>query len=221
MDNESRKKEFIDTMHYRHASKEFDPNKKIPEDDFMFILEAGRLSPSAIGSEPWQFVVLQDMNLRMFVADNSLGAKRQMPTASHVVMILARKDIRYDSDYLINLYANVKKVSPDILEQIPIKYKIFQEDEIQVLGSEKTLWDWASKQTYIALGNMMTAAAFIGIDSCAIEGFYYAKVREEMIKQGVFDPNIFDISVIVAFGYRVKEPRPKVRRPIEDIVTVI
>jgi nitroreductase len=40
-----------------------------------------------------------------------------------------------------------------------------------LFDNERAILDWAGKQTYIALANIMTAAALIGIDSCPIEGF--------------------------------------------------
>ncbi len=53
------KKQILDAYHFRHATKEFDPNKKVSDSDFEFILETGRLSPSSLGLEPWKFVVVK------------------------------------------------------------------------------------------------------------------------------------------------------------------
>ncbi|KAF6599702.1 NAD(P)H-dependent oxidoreductase, partial [Paenibacillus sp. EKM208P] len=85
------------------------------------------------------------------------------PTASHVVLILARKDVRYDSPYVEYMYKEVKGMSEEDFASLPGRYKIFQGESQRLLENERTLFDWASKQTYIALGNMMTAAAQIGI----------------------------------------------------------
>ena len=78
---------------------------------------------------------------------------------------------------------------------------------------------WASKQTYIALGNMMTGAAMLGIDSCPIEGMNYEAVNELLVSAGLFDPEEYGVSVAVTFGYRAREIAPKSRRSIEDLVT--
>lgn len=64
MSNEQKKQEILDALQFRHATKEFDPDKKIPEEDFRFILEAGRLSPSSVGFEPWKFIIVQNGELR-------------------------------------------------------------------------------------------------------------------------------------------------------------
>ncbi|EOS53496.1 hypothetical protein C812_04047 [Paenibacillus barengoltzii G22] len=50
-------------------------------------------------------------------------------------------------------------------------YKTFQESDFRLLESDRAMFDWACKQAYIALDNMLTAAALIGVDSCPIEGF--------------------------------------------------
>lgn len=81
------------------------------------------------------------------------------------------------------------------------------------------IFDWAGKQTYIALGNMMTAAALIGIDSCPIEGFNREDVDRVLDSKGLLENGKYGISYMVAFGYRINQPREKTRQPLEAIVT--
>ena len=90
-------------------------------------------------------------------------------------------------------------------------YQRFQTEHINVLENDRTLFDWASKQTYIALANMMTGAALIGIDSCPIEGFNYAEVNRILAQTGAYDAEKYAVSVAVTFGYRAKDIRPKSR----------
>lgn len=215
----TKKQEIINVFEFRHATKKFDPAKNISEEDFQFILEAGRLSPSSVGWEPWRFLVIQNKQLREKLKQVSWGAQGQLPTASHFVIILARKGLRYDSEYVQHLNKNVKKLPDDVIAKVTPRYKEFQESDLHLFESDRTLFDWASKQTYIALGNMMTAAALIGIDSCPIEGFNYDKVHNILEEEGLLENGKFDISVIVAFGYRAADPsRPKSRQKLEEIV---
>ncbi|MCL1935202.1 MAG: NAD(P)H-dependent oxidoreductase [Defluviitaleaceae bacterium] len=215
-----RKKELLETFNYRYSVKEFDSTKKIDNEDFEFILEAGRLSPSSIGSEPWQFVVLQNPDIRQQIADISFGAKGQLPTASHVVIILVRKDTWFDSKYIEYIAKEVRGFDDERYKKSIPMYESFQKDDMNIFD-ERTLLDWAIKQTYIALANMMTAAAYIGIDSCAIEGFNYDKARVILKNANILNDD-YDISVICAFGYRSIDPkRPKTRRKLEDITTYI
>ena len=97
-------------------------------------------------------------------------------------------------------------------------YQRFQTEHINVLENDRTLFDWASKQTYIALANMMTGTALIGIDSCPIEGFNYAEVNRILAQTGAYDAEKYAVSVAVTFGYRAKEIRPKSRKPLNEIV---
>ncbi|MEC2164969.1 nitroreductase family protein, partial [Bacillus velezensis] len=78
-----KKQQIIEAYQFRHATKEFDPEKKISESDFEFILETGRLSPSSLGLEPWKFVVVQNPELREKLREFTWGAQKQLPTASH------------------------------------------------------------------------------------------------------------------------------------------
>ncbi|GCL73285.1 NAD(P)H-dependent oxidoreductase [Paenibacillus naphthalenovorans] len=177
------------------------------------------MSPSSVGFEPWKFLIVQNDGLREKLKKVSWGAQGQLPTASHFVIILARRNVRYDSDYVLNLYKNVKQMPPEVLERIPTVYRKFQESDLHLLDNERTLFDWACKQTDIALGNMMTAAALIGIDSCPIEGFDFDEVHKILDEEGLLENGNLDISVMVAFGYRAQDPhRPKTRQNLEDIV---
>ncbi|WP_088105453.1 NAD(P)H-dependent oxidoreductase [Halalkalibacter urbisdiaboli] len=216
-----KKREILEAFHFRHATKKFDPTKKISDEDFDFILETARLSPSSIGLEPWKFVVVQNQELREKLKAITWGAQGQLLTASHFVLILARtiKDTKYDSAYITQHMTEVKGMPEDMLETvINTRYKDFQENDLNLLDNDRTMLDWAGKQTYIALGNMMTAAAQIGIDSCPIEGFHYESVHTLLEEEGLLENGHLDISVMVAFGYRENEPRPKTRKDRKDII---
>ncbi|MGG1880532.1 NAD(P)H-dependent oxidoreductase [Paenibacillus cisolokensis] len=211
------KEEILAAYHFRHATKAFDPSKTISDDDFEFILETGRLSPSSFGTEPWRFLVIQNEQLRTKIKNASWGAAGKLPEASHFVIILARthQDTRYDSAYL-------KEQFKDIPEEHLAKFlgmvEEFQRQDFKLVDNERFLNDWAMKQTYIALANMMTAAAQIGIDSCPIEGFNMETMDQLLEEEGLLEGGRFTASVMVAFGYRKEEPRSKKRRPYEDVV---
>jgi nitroreductase len=214
------KKEILDSHNDRHATKEFDATKKISEEDIKFILEIGRLSPSSFGVEPWRFVVVQNPELREKIKNTAWGAYSKLPAASHFVLILARTnmDTKFDSEYLHNHFVHVKHLPEEFMGKYLQRIEEFQKEDFNLLDGERPLLDWASKQTYIALGNMMSAAAQIGVDSCPIEGFHMEKMNELLANEGLLEDGHFSLSVMVAFGYRVNEPKPKTRRPYSDVV---
>lgn len=212
--------QLLEVFRRRASTRRYDPAKKISPADFETILQCGRLSPSSVGSEPWQFIVVQNPELRAKLKPVAWGMATQVDDASHLVVILAKKNMRYDSAFLRESMER-RGVTGDAVAPTIAKYQEFQQNDIGILDNERALFDWASKQTYIALANMMTGAAMLGIDSCPIEGFHYGEVNRILTEAGVFDPTEWGVSVMVTFGYRAKDIRPKARKELSEIVKFI
>ncbi len=212
------KQDILDAFHFRHACKEFDPARTIPEEDFAFILETGRLSPSSFGYEPWRFVIIQDPSLRDKLKVVTWGAQKQLPTSSHYVAILVHKGgMRPDGAHVQYMMHDIYRFPPERIAGRTNVYTKFQESDFRLVD-DRALFDWACKQAYIALGNMMTAAAMIGIDSCPIEGYDQDSAESVLAEAGVLDREGFGLGVMVAFGYRVNPQSTKVRQPLADVV---
>ncbi|CAA6799626.1 MAG: Oxygen-insensitive NAD(P)H nitroreductase (EC / Dihydropteridine reductase (EC [uncultured Sulfurovum sp.] len=211
---------FLEAMNFRHACKSFDPSKKISEEEFFDILEIGRMSPSSFGMEPWKFVVIQNKELREKLKLFTAGGQGQLPTASHFVIILSRKkqDLHYSSEYIDNRL-RYRELPEDVIAFYHEFYERFQKEDFKLLGDDKYIFDWGTKQTYIALANMMTGAASMGIDSCPIEGFELEATETFLREELCIDTNEFGPAVMVAFGYRVDEPKAKSRFDMGDVVT--
>ncbi|EHS59049.1 NAD(P)H-dependent oxidoreductase, partial [Paenibacillus sp. Aloe-11] len=194
--------------------------KKISDSDFDFILETGRLSPSSFGFEPWKFVVVQSNAMREKLLPYSWGAQKQLPTASHFVLILSRlpKDMAASSDYIKGMMENVQQLPAEVMQGKEKVYDAFLKSDFGLEDNERAMFEWACRQTYIALGNMMTAAAQIGIDSCPIEGFNKQEIERILSEEGIMDAEHFGISCMVAFGYRLNEPRGKTRRSVDQVI---
>ncbi|NOW07261.1 NAD(P)H-dependent oxidoreductase [Clostridium beijerinckii] len=216
----NKNKEIIDAFQFRHACKQFDPTKTVSEEDFNTILEAGRLSPSSFGFEPWKFLVVQNKSLKEKLFPVSWGAQNSFNGASHFVILLARKkvDTIYNSEYITKIMSEVQNLPEDVANQRKSAFESFEKNDFNLLESDRAIFDWASKQTYIALANMLTAAAFLKIDSCPIEGFNIEKVEEILKNEGILDTEHFGVSVMASFGYRAKEPHEKTRQPLNSIV---
>ncbi len=214
------KQKIIDAFMFRHACKEFDDSKKIPEDDFGFILETARLSPSSFGFEPWKFLVIQNPEFREKLLPVVWGGGGQIPTASHLLLTLVRKTpfMKYDSDYIADFMVRVQQFPEDIIAKRKQFYRQFQESDFDLLENDRAMTDWATHQTYIPLANMMTAAATIGIDSCPIEGFDRERLETLLEKEIGLDREKFGVAYLLAFGYRKNPPRFKTRHELEEIV---
>lgn len=213
------KDDVLSAFRFRHACKQFDPDRKIADADFDIILECGRLSPSSFGLEPWQFLVIQNMDLRRKLLETVWGAQGSLPSASHFLAVLYRKNMRFDSAHVQHMMTDIQKLAEDVRQAKLQRVGKFQQTDHHVLDSSRAIHDWAAKQTYIALGNMMTAAAMIGVDSCPIEGFDMAGTEAILKDAGVLDTDNFGLAVMVAFGYRVNPQPAKTRQPVEDVVS--
>lgn len=216
----AKKEEILQAHAYRRAIKEFEPEQLISNEDFEFILEVGRRSPSSFGWEPWKFVVVQNKELREKLAGPSWGAQKQLASASHFVILLARKgdEMRVGSDYLKYKSQEIDKLPSDVEEMKVGFFKNFMENEFD-LTDDRKIFDWSCKQVYLPFANMMTAAAQIGIDSCPIEGFSRAEVEAILSEAGVVDTRKLGVAAMVAFGYRKEDsPFPQSRFPMEEVV---
>ncbi|MGZ4959457.1 MAG: NAD(P)H-dependent oxidoreductase [Methylomonas sp.] len=215
------KQEILDAFRFRHACKEFDASRKICDEDFAFILETARLSPSSFGIEPWKFLVVQNPELREKLKVHAWGGQKQLPTASHVIVTLVRKSffMRYDSDFVRQFMRNVQKFPEEAAAARTGILEKFQRHDFKLLDSERAMNDWSTKQTYLPMANMMTAAALIGIDSCPIEGFERASLEQVLAEEMAIDLERWCLSYLLAFGYRKGEPaRAKTRQEMDAVV---
>lgn len=214
-----------DAMEFRFACKEFDPAREIPEEDFQCVLEAGRLSPSSFGFEPWKFLVVDDKTLREEIRSLSWGAQTQLPSCSRFLVVLARKPeaMRPDSEYIQRtIMLETQHLPEDMRKARTQKYGDFLESDFDYGDNQRAKFEWACRQSYIALGNMFTAAAMLGIDSCPCEGFKKGPLESLLAEKGVLNAQEYGVACMAAFGYRKAPPkREKTRRPFEDVVKSI
>ncbi|MFW3355360.1 NAD(P)H-dependent oxidoreductase [Aliarcobacter butzleri] len=208
-------KTFVEAMDFRHACKIFDETKKISDEDMKFILEAGRKSPSSFGQEGWKFLVITNeelkAKLRPFCWDQP-----QITTCSHLVIILAAIEaVKPESGVPALRFA--RREMPQ--EKKDFYNKLYKDHltVTKVLDSDENVYSWTARQTYIAAGNMMTAAAIKGIDSCPIEGFDKAKVEEVL----GLDTKKFQLSMVLPFGYRINPQSTQMRLPFEEVIEFI
>jgi len=218
----------MDAFEFRHATKVFDPAQKVPDDVFNTILESARMSPSSFGFEPWQLLVIQSPEKRELFRDFAWGANGaasgsagQLGTASHFCILLAHTDatMTHHSDYLQTFMKDVKQLPDEVIGMFNQFYQQFQEHDFKIEGSRQ-ITDWSARQAYIALSNMMTSAALLGVDSCPMEGFEIEKTVETLEKHFGIDPKLYQPAVMVGFGYRAGEPMfDKTRRSMDQAVS--
>ena len=204
---------FTTAMDFRHACKIFDDTKKINDEEMLYILEAGRKSPSSFGMEGWKFLVITNEALKEKLRPVCWD-QIQVTSCSHLVIILAAiENVKVESGEVKKRFS--RRDMPQ--ESLDFYMDIYAKHLEKTLSSDENIYHWTAKQSYIALANMMTAAAYIGIDSCPIEGFEKEKV--EAILE--LDTTKWQLSVLVPFGYRLNEQSKQLRLPFDEVVEFI
>ncbi|MGE4398174.1 MAG: NAD(P)H-dependent oxidoreductase [Campylobacterales bacterium] len=198
--------DFEKAMHFRHACKLFDETKKMSQEDLDFILEAGRMSPSSCGMEQWKFVVIRDEKLKEAIRPIAWN-QPQITTCSELVAILYKKQMRSTTPYIKGQYKKLFGA-----DEVADWYRDFIDPM-----SDETLECWAMQQCHIAAANMMTAAAYIGIDSCPIGGYDKAALESVL----PIDKQLYGVALMIPFGYRAKEQQTRLRSDIKELVEYI
>jgi nitroreductase len=206
-------RQLLEQLNWRYATKQFDPLRKISAEDWATLEEALLLTPSSGGLQPWKFIVVTDSAVRAKLTLASYGQEK-VSTASHLVVFAAKNNFsEADVDAHLNNVAKTQGVPIEALA--PLRGML-------VGGIVKSMDEtarnrWASNQTYIALGNLLTSAALLGIDACPMEGFDRAQYDEIL---GLKTKGLAS-AVIATLGYRSATDKyasaPKVRFPKEQI----
>ena len=163
----------VSQLQWRYATKAFDPSAKIPAALWSSLEDTLVLTPSSYGLQPWKFLVITNDALRESLVPHAWG-QRQVADCSHFVVMCAKTNLdeAYLDSYLRDIATkrNIPTSALDGLRGMMLG-SLAQMDEAAVHA-------WAAKQCYIALGNLMTAAALVGIDTCPMEGFVREKFDE-------------------------------------------
>ena len=154
------------TLRRRYATKKFDPQRKISEADWKTLEEALVLTPSSFGLQPWKFIIVSDPNVRSQLVPVTWN-QTQVTECSHYVVFAIIKNLSESHvDAYLNRISHVRGIPVENLQW----YREMMVDNIIQGPRSLDVNNWAARQAYIALGNFMTSAALLGIDTCPIEG---------------------------------------------------
>ena len=203
---------FIENQNWRYATKKFDPTKKISADDLNTLKEAIRLSSSSYGLQPYQIIIVENPELRARIQPASWG-QSQVVDASHLIVFanetaVSEEKIEHYLDLICqkrNLPTGSMKGYGDYMKSVLLK---LSPEEFKI---------WTSKQTYLALGNLLNAAAELKIDTTPMEGFVPDQVNEIL----GLDKLGLNASLLATIGYRHQEDsnqfNAKVRKSNEEL----
>jgi nitroreductase len=207
----------VQQLQWRYATKKFDTERKIPADAWQALEQSMVLAPSSFGLQPWKFFVVTNPELRQELLPHT-WKQSQVVDASHLVVFAIRNDIQAaDVDRFLERMSAVQGTPVENLAGFGNVVKGFIDRPPYPLDVN----EWSKRQLYIALGEFMTAAAMMGIDTCPLEGFMPPEYDRVL---GLTEKG-YAATVLCAAGYRAADDksadRPKVRYETAEVVEYI
>jgi nitroreductase len=203
----------LDSLKWRYAVKRMNGNK-IPEATLNTILEATKLAPSSFGLTPYNIIVIEDEETRKKLQPHFYN-QPQVGESSALVIFATWNSITEKE---------VGEYMQEIAEERGVPVESLNDFASYINGSIKNLTAeqlqiWAAKQTYIALGFTMVAAATEMIDATPMEGFKPDAVDEALGLKALG----LHSAVAVTLGYRdaandYLSGAKKVRRASEKLI---
>ena len=205
--------DLLKQLGWRYAVKKFDPDRKVAAEHLEKILEAARLAPSAFGLQPYRLLVIADKQVREALVEYSMNQDKVL-NSSHLLVFAIRREINdADIEQYLQLIAETRDTPRENLAGLE---RILRE----FIGamSPEGYRDWAARQAYLALGNLLTACALQQVDACPMEGF--APAAYDRLLQ--LDQIGLAATVIATLGYRAADDPyaglRKVRMPKDEFV---
>ncbi|MGB5190833.1 NAD(P)H-dependent oxidoreductase [Robiginitalea sp.] len=204
--------DYLQSLQWRYATKQFDASRRISEEDLASLQEAIRLSASSYGLQPYTVLVISDKELREKLRP-ACWNQSQITDASHVFVFAGKKDFDQDLiDSYLKLVSSTRNLPLDSLSG----YGDFMKSKLLELPQEVKA-TWSSHQAYLAAGNLLSAAAALQIDACPMEGFE-KKAVDALLN---LEEKGLTTAMIVPVGYRAESDETqhykKVRRTAEEL----
>lgn len=207
---------FIENQNWRYATKKFNSEKKISNSDLEILKEAIQLSSSSYGLQPYKVLIIENEEIRKQLQPASWG-QSQITDASHLFVFASVTNV--DAEYITRYAENMAKTRNIPFDSVK-GYADFMIGNITTLTPEKQII-WAQKQAYLALGNLLNAAAELKIDVTPMEGFLPEQYNEIL---GLKEKGLH-ATLVATIGYRHDEDDTqhyaKVRKPITELFETI
>ena len=207
----------LERLNWRYATKKFDANQTISEATWQALSESLVLTPSSYGLQPWKFCVITNSAIKAELKPVSWN-QDQITDCSHLVVFSIKKNLTAEHiDHFIERTAEVRGVTSESLAG----YRNMMVSDVIHGARSLTVNEWATRQTYIALGNFMTSAALLGVDTCPLEGLDPAKYDQIL---GLPSKGYATV-VACAAGYRASDDKyaslAKVRFTNSEVIEIL
>ncbi|WP_262250364.1 NAD(P)H-dependent oxidoreductase [Parapedobacter soli] len=206
----------LNNLKWRYATKKFDADKKINDEQLSCLKEAIRLSPSSYGLQLYKVLIISDLEIKKQLQP-LCWQQSQITDCSHLFIFCSYKNYNdNDVDEYIKLVTTEQGLEYTTLEG----YGSFIKGKV----SEKTPTEqtaWLERQPYLAVSNLIMACAEQQIDTCPMEGF----TPEDINRFFQLDNKNLNAVVMVAVGYRSEDDtaqhRKKVRKAENDLFEIV
>ena len=210
-------KNIIEQLNWRYAVKKYDTARQVSDQNIILLQEAIRLSPSSHGLQPYRILIINDDAVRAKLRAASYN-QSQITDASHLMVFALENNV--DEAYVDAYFENLCTTRKVKLEGDLLHHRNSVAGSINRMSDESKII-WATNQTYIALGNLLFAAAQLEIDASPMEGFMPGKYDEIL---GLKKKGLSSV-VVVAIGYRHSEDFfqhfIKVRKPDTELFETV
>jgi nitroreductase len=207
---------YIENLHWRYATKNFNPEKKVSKDNLETLLEAIRLSASSYGLQPYEVMVIEDLEVRAKLKPLAFD-QPQITDASCLLVFAYNTNV--DEHYVDEFIKNNSETRNQPAEEFQDLKEMIQNSVLTF--TEEAKHNWASRQVYIALGNLLSAAADLKIDVCPMEGFNATEFDEFL---DLKSKNLKSVT-LATVGYRSEADQlkdaKKVRKSKDELFTRI
>jgi nitroreductase/dihydropteridine reductase len=184
-----------------HFTKVFNPTRCIPDETIDTLLKFIYSIPASVNAQSSHYIVAKSAESRARIA-NVLGAGFEfnvpkVTNASHVIVFATRETLT--NEYLEELHEKEIADGKFADASVASYWKGIVRMWIDLHRYDvKDLQHWMEKQTYLALGMSLMAAANLGIDAAPLEGFNSRTIDEEL---GLREKGL-TTTVLLALGYR-------------------
>jgi len=206
--------DLIERETWRYAVKRFDTTRQISPNHWNALEQVLVLSPSSYGLQPYHFLVIKDQALRAQLTTASYGQPQIAECSLLVVFTICKNLDRAHVERFIARTALIRKIPVESLA----RYRAVMIGDL--IDGPRHAWidEWSARQAYLALGNLLTSAATLGVDACPMEGFDPVQYDEIL----GLSPRGLSAVVVCALGYRSEDDphaqEEKVRFSAADLI---
>ncbi|AEE20612.1 NAD(P)H-dependent oxidoreductase [Dokdonia sp. 4H-3-7-5] len=208
--------DLLDKLNWRYAAKAMN-GEKVAEDKIERILEATRLAPTSSGLQPFEVMVIKNQDIKEQIRPAAWN-QSVITDCSHLLVFAAWDTYTPERiNYMFDLTNDIRGFKNEGWEN----YRQMLLDSYPQKDEQEN-FEHAARQAYIAFSHAIIAAAYENVDATPLEGFDATEVDKIL---GLREKGLRS-AVLLPLGYRKEDEDwlvnlVKVRKPMEDMVTVI